>query len=334
VHVVGLVPVDPEAPHHLAIDPVGGHVYVGISNVGLREGGGLHGSHGGGDLPSYVQRLRLSDLVADGDARVDTNLGDVLLTPDRARVLSTHFDLARALGVVTRGEPPENAWASLDIVDPVAMSRVGRVTVCTAPHGAAVTANGATVIVACYGDDGLAIVDLGADPPVVSARLPVGPGAGSVARIVHGPYAVALSPDGTFAYVSTLDGGDLRVFDVTARAMVDARAIELPGAVYFGAFSPDGARFYAPTQARDAVVAVDPATDAIVTSRELPATECRAPHEVAYVAALDRLAVACEGDRIGPGALLLLDPSTLATTGRVELGIYPDAIRIVDEVTW
>src|SRR5689334_9742379 len=51
---VGTSPVDPEAPHHLAIDPVGKWIYVGLSNVGLVEGGGLHGGHGGGALPGYV----------------------------------------------------------------------------------------------------------------------------------------------------------------------------------------------------------------------------------------------------------------------------------------
>jgi DNA-binding beta-propeller fold protein YncE len=328
---VGLSPVDPEAPHHLAVDPEAGWVWVGLSNVALVEGGGLHGSHGGGALPSYVQRLRLEDLLPDGEVRVDTNLGDVLLAGS-GRVASTHFDLTRALEVAIRGDPPEQGYGALVLVDGATMRRIARVPVCTAPHGVAVTSDGALGLVACYGDDALAFVDLRAVPPEVIARVPVGPEPGSVRSVRYGPYAVALSPDGALAFVSTLEGRMVRVIDVAARADLPGRAVLLEGAAFFGGFDVAGARFWAPSQARDGIVEVEVESGAILARRRFTPEECIAPHEAVYVASIDRVVVACEGDHVGPGRVVALEPGTLTVTGAVEVGVYPDAVRVVEEM--
>lgn len=326
---VGRSPVDPEAPHHLAIDAEAGWVFVGLSNVGLREGGGLHGSHGGGLLPSWVQRLSLIDLRPDEERRVDPDLGDIVLTPDRRWVITTHFALERALQVAMRGDPEQSGWGELNVLDAASMTHRARLAVCAAPHGLAITADGSTALVSCYADDTLAVVDLVAEPPVVRARLPVGPAPGAPAAIRYGPYAVAIAPDGGRAFVSTLEGKSLRVYDVRAAVMDDARALALPGAGFFAAFSPDGSRLWVPTQDRDALVAVDPVGVAIVDRRDF-GPECRAPHEVVYVRSLARLALVCEGDRVGSGALLLLSPDRLDVLARVEVGVYPDAVRVVE----
>lgn len=324
---VGMTPVDVESPHHLAIDPAAGYVYVGLSNTGTREGGGLHGSHGGGELPSYVQRLRLRDLVPEGEARVDSNLGDVLLLGG-GRVASTHFDLAKALDAATRGAPVEEGYGALVVVDASTMQRSARLAVCTAPHGMATTRDGRTGVVACYGDDAVAIVDLASDPPAVVARVPVGPMPGDVTSVRYGPYGVTIAPDEAFAYVGVLDGTSLRRIDLASRADVPEGAIVLEGAAFFGSFDPRGARFWVPTQARDTLARVDVASSTIAARRAFTREECTSPHEAIYVASIDRVLVVCEGDHVGPGRLLAVDPTSLEIAGSVAVGVYPDAVRI------
>ena len=107
---VGIDPVSPEAPHHLAVDPVSGFVWVGLANNTLAAGGGIHGSHGAGMSPSYVQRLNIHDLVPDAFVHVDANLGDIVRGANDD-VITTHFDLATALDVHTRGAPSKTATA-------------------------------------------------------------------------------------------------------------------------------------------------------------------------------------------------------------------------------
>jgi YVTN family beta-propeller protein len=326
---IGMSPVDPEAPHHLAIDPATGRVWVGLSNVGLVEGGGLHGSHGTGVLPSYLQRLDLDHLAADEETRVDANLGDVVLAPG-SRILTTHFDLDRALEVASMMLPPEDGWGALVIVDGESMERLARLPMCTAPHGVAVTRDGSLAIAACYGDDGVAFVDLAASPPTVLARVPVGPMPGTVTALRHGPYAVTLSPDESFALVGCLDGTSVRRIDVAARSDVPAQAVVLEGAAYFGAFDPAGARYWVPTQGGDQVALIDVATSAVTMRRRFAPGECPAPHEAIYLASLDRVFVVCEGDHRGPGSVVELHPDTLELLRSVEVGVYPDAIRVVE----
>jgi DNA-binding beta-propeller fold protein YncE len=246
--------------------------------------------------------------------------------------VTTHFDLARAIAALAAGEPARAGYGALLLVDPTEMERAGRVEVCTAPHGVALTGDGSTAVVACYGEDGVAIVDLTGDQPDVVAQVPAGPSPGDVRMPRYGPYAVALSPDESIAYVSGLDG--IRVLDMATQAMAEARMVSLTGVAFFGSFDAAGATFWVATQARDGVARIDVATNTIAMERFFTGDECIAPHEATLVPALDRVLVVCEGDHILPGAVLALDPITLETEGRLEVGVYPDALRIVDEVDW
>jgi DNA-binding beta-propeller fold protein YncE len=326
---VGFDPVDPEAPHHLALDPSHGWVWVGLSNVGLVSGGGLHGGHGGGLLPSYVQRLSLSDLVADSDVRVDPNLGDIVLTTDE-RIVTTHFDLATALDVASRGAPVEEGYGALYVLDGASMHTLAHVALCTAPHGAAITRDGALAAVACYGDDAVAFVDLTVTPPAVLARVPAGPGPGTVSAPRYGPYAIAFSPDESFVLVGVLDGQAVRRIEVATRTETTTAAVVLDGRAFFGSFDPAGARYWVATQGRDSVTRIDVATGALDGRHGFSATDCVSPHEAVYVASLDRVFVVCEGDHASPGALVAVDPDTLDVVGRLELGVYPDVLRVVE----
>ena len=331
---VGLVPVHLEGPHHLTIDAANGWLYVGLSNVVTNAGSGPHGSHGTGTVPGHVQRFALSDLSPAGSVRVDPSLGDVLLSSDGRLIVSTHFELKKALDAVANDLPVEDGWSSIVVSDAGSMSRRAVVPVCTAPHGAVLAAADSTALVACYGDDRIAYLDLTTDPPEVVARVTVGGEARDRPPSRYGPYSIVLSPDGRRAFSGTLDSLDVRVLDVDARAMVESFRTMVGGAAYFGAFSTDGRLFYVPTQGMDGIAVLDAETGAVEQMRTFTEAECDAPHEVVVSNALDRLFVVCEGDHRGPGRLVSLDPESLEIEGRVDLGIYPDALRVVEEATW
>lgn len=331
---VGLVPVHLEGPHHLTIDAANGWLYVGLSNVVTNAGSGPHGSHGTGTVPGHVQRLALSDLSPAGSVRVDPSLGDVVLSSDGRLVVSTHFELKKALDAVANDLPVEDGWSSIVVSDAGSMSRRDVVAVCTAPHGAVLTDDDTTALVACYGDDRIAYVDLTADPPEVVARVTVGGEARDRPPSRYGPYSIVLSPDGRRAFVGNLDSADVRVLDVDARAMVDGYRTMVGGAAFFGTFSTDGRLFYVPRQGIDGITVLDAATGEIERMRTFTEAECDAPHEVVVSDALSRLFIVCEGDHRGAGRLVSLDPESLEIEGEVELGIYPDALRVIDEVTW
>jgi hypothetical protein len=82
------------------------------------------------------------------------------------------------------------------------------------------------------------------------------------------------------------------------------------------------------------VARIDVAAGTVAMQRFFTDDECIAPHEAQHVPSIDRVILICEGDHIEPGSVLALDPMTLETTARIEVGVYPDALRVVDTVDW
>ena len=68
-------------------------------------------------------------------------------------------------------------------------------------------------------------------------------------------------------------------------------------------------------------------TIALVTSVRYLDTECTNPSEATELGD-GRLFLVCEGDHFRPGALVSLDPDSLAVLGSVELGVYPDRLGV------
>jgi hypothetical protein len=331
---VGLDAVQREAPHHLVAAPELGALFVGLSNVLPSGLEGVHAQHGGGVGASFVERRRLSDLAPAGFVRVDPNLGELLRVPGTTRVVASHFDLRRALDAVAEGRPLADAHAPITVVDGASMTRVATIRACVAPHGGVVTRTGIAAF-ACYGDDRVALLDVAAAEPALLGVVPVGEGAQPVPPPRFGPYAMTLAPDERTVYVGLTEGKGLRVLDLERLAMVEGRRVDLEGAAFFGALTDDGAVLYTPTQAADTIAAVDAATLTPLRTRVFEGRECIAPHVAAWIPAgrvdeRPRLLLVCEGDHQRPGALLSLDPESLATLAEVELGVYPDGIAFAE----
>jgi YVTN family beta-propeller protein len=338
---VGLVPVEREGPHHLAVTPDGAWAFIGISNFAPGSGTGPHGSHGSGTEDGYCLKMSLADDRIVDSVRVEPNPGDVRLMPDGITVLQSHFDLLKMQEVADAGDPIEDGYARLFVIDGEKMDVIRRVTTCAAPHGIGTAADGSAVYLACWGSDEIAIVDMQTSGYEVT-HVPVGPDP-RYATPNYGPYALMVSPvDGSVwlsCWMSDLTPeapGEVRRFDPQTGEMDTDLVSRQLGNPMFGTFSADGSRLYVPFQLSDILSVFDPTTGSQIDSVVLTDTKaCVNVHAVDLSPDESALYVVCEGNHpvsgVGTtnGTLLELDPETLEMRRFVELGVYPDDIAVV-----
>ena len=326
------VDIDPdrhEAPHHLAVDARSGAVFVALAfPAPAAASAGPHASHGNGDDSGELARLDLATLHVAALRDVDPNPGDVILTHDLSRVLVTHFDMKRAMQAAMAGRPPNEMFAALEVLDARTLAPVARRALCVAPHGVVTTKDDRTAIVACYGSDEIAVVDL-TSPTLSSARYPLGSAQGVPGAPRYGPYSVTLSPDESLVLVADLEGESVRVLDMTTRKFVRELEIPLGARAFMPAFAAEHTAIV-PLQAPDGLVRIDVLHAKIEARTSLDGQGCVAPH-VVRIAKDRRAYVVCEGDHVKAGAVLEIDPVTLAVKKRWEVGVYPDGIAFGEE---
>ncbi len=319
---IGFDPLGIDGPHHLAIDLVDRVLFTALSFPAPMISPGPHGTHGFSTVPGTLVRLSLDDFRVLHRADVDYSPGDVVLTPDRTRVIVSHFDLARAMEFDAGAD---GRRGSVWVFDARTLARLHAPIVAgVGIHGMAVTPDSRLLLVTANIEDVLVLIALDRlDEPVV--RIPIGPG-GGMAR--YGPYSVTLSADGAVAFVANRDGRDVRRFDVVSRTFDDLHVAGLRAAAMFSAIGPGGATLLVPTQAPDQLVLLRTDTLELVRVRRYSRDECQLPHQV-NVSPDGRYFVVCEGDHVGPGAVLAVDPDSLEILGRTTVGVYPDAIAFV-----
>jgi DNA-binding beta-propeller fold protein YncE len=318
-----------EAPHHLAIDAAKKAVYVALSfPAPPSEAKGPHKGHGGAAVSGKIARLDLDSLSVTTTRDVDPNPGDLVLTSDHTRLLVTHFDLKRAMDAAMAGRPPSEMFATLQVWDTETLERVASRPLCVAPHGITATRDGRTAIVACYGSDEIAVVDL-KSPTLTSARYPLGAAPGVPGAPQYGPYSTTLAPDEVEVVVADLEGQDLRVFDLGAKRFVPELEVALGARAFMPAFV-DARVLLMPLQAPDGLARIDVSRARVEARIFFQGAACPSPH-VARFAKDGRAYVVCEGDHVHPGVVLEVDPATLATKKRWEVGVYPDGIAFGDD---
>lgn len=320
---IDLDPLANDGPHHAAVDAAGEYLYAPLAYPAPAGDLGPHAQHGASQIPGVLVKLRVRDLARVGEVGVESNPGDVLLTPDGARVVVTHFDLARAINGLGIGRPLAELRSPVVIVDAATMTKIASPAPCVAAHGMATSADGKRLYLACYGEDAIAVLDL--DAPTAPAELwPLGPTPSVPPDVAFGPYFVTLTPAGDALVVSETEGKSLNVVELATKK---SRArVPLDGAVFGPAASADGATWIVPVQGQDRLVAVDAATWTVTKSRPYTKAECEKPHQVVRHGA--RWFVVCEGDHVAPGRVLEVDPGTLETLRAFEVGAYPDVFAV------
>ena len=313
-------PVLLDGPHQVAVDLDRKIAFVLEAYPETLESAGNH-AHGSSQRDGWVQGISLGTLAPVSEVRVDPNPGEIALSEDGKRLVVTHFDLAAsnkpALAIEARR-------STLAVIDPAEMKPFGtpepdKLLVCAAPHGLALSRpHGDVAFVACYGEDAIAIVNL-ASPHEPVVRIPMGARPNESGQPLYGPYGIALSPDGTRIAASMRLSKQMLFVDVAGQKR-DDRSITTIGEPYVPAWSSDGKRLFVPTRNVDAISVVDVQTGDAIARRVFEADTCIAPVEAVMG---ESLFVVCEGDGKRAGAVVRLDPTTLETKGRVEVGLFP-----------
>lgn len=316
-----------EAPHHLAADPREKRLFVALAFPPPPDEGnkGPHSGHGNASDDGKLAKLDLGTLTVQATVDVDENPGDVVLTHDGKKVLVSHFDMRRAMAAAAAGKPPNEMFATLQVWDATSMKKIASRALCVAPHGIAVTNDDKTAIVACYGSDEIALVDL-THKQLPTSRFVLGATEGVLGAPKYGPYSAGPSPDDSLILVGDLESKDVRIFDLKAKTFADP--IAMGARAMIGAFIDD-ATAIVPLQAPDGFVKIDARKNSVLARVATTKEQCEAPH-MARVDSHGRVFVVCEGDHVQPGAVVEIDPTTLAVKKRWVVGIYPDGIAFGD----
>ncbi len=322
---VGRDPVSLDGPHHVVVSEATNALYLGLSYPTEDTGLGPHAAHGSSVKPGFAQKLSLSDMSILGQVRVDNNPGEIVVSADGKRVFTSHFDLARAIKNPSDINAARATIAAIDTssIAPVDSPTPRRITTCVAPHGMVLSEpDGATAYVACYGEDAIAVVDVNAG---TVERIPVAPNVTGFGNPTYGPYSLVPSPNGEVVAMGNTVSKDVRFFDLKNKEMLLGQTITVLSPPYFPAWSADGSQLVIPLQSPDALVIVDVATKQEIEYRSFTTDECKLPHVVTRLPN-GIYAVTCEGDHVGAGKVLWLDPMTLETIRSVDVGVYPDAL--------
>jgi DNA-binding beta-propeller fold protein YncE len=196
------------------------------------------------------------------------------------------------------------------------------------PAGLTLSADGATLYVACQLDGTLAIVDLAAGPTQFTE-------VGRSMELGTGPYDVAVDEASHTAFVSLWGGRFLSVGsfqDGVVPVDISNRASPTAGAVIATDKSPEQAilvagKIYVANADGDTVAAIDPANkmaQQTKTAFDASGLLGSSPNALAADAAHDRLYVANAGEN----AVQAFTLSTMAPLGRVPAAWYPTAVAV------
>ena len=326
---IGLDPVGLDGPTHFAIDRARGILYLALAYP--RTGSiGPHAAHEEVVRTGYIQALALPDLRPLAGLSVDPNPADVMLADDGSKLMISHYDVDLAAEL---SDDIDVRRAKLELIEapwdlPTGTPEMKAVTVCAAPYGVAYGKDESRAYVACTGEDSLAVVDtLNA---VVLTRVPVGTLAGGVSK----PYALTADRTHERLLVSNKVSRSVVLFgasdEPTAQwtTVFDAALPSIPyGVPYFAAWLSDS-ELVVPLQSPDGAALLDAATGAVKQAIGYSLEQCEAPRE-ARSAPGGRLFLVCAGDHFDHGAIVEIDPQTLAIKARVSVGIGPDRLLVV-----
>jgi hypothetical protein len=159
--------------------------------------------------------------------------------------------------------------------------------------------------------------------------VPLREGAGDPRSVLHGPYALAVSPTSGEVWVSCLEGQDVHVLQPDTLTFDAARARRLTGTPYFGQVTADGATLYVPTQAPDLVVEVDTASGAVRRQVRVDEAGCTRAHQLMLLGDGAEAALVCEGETGQAGVLLVLDVGAGVVRHTLPVGVRPDYVGLL-----
>lgn len=164
------------------------------------------------------------------------------------------------------------------------------------------------------GDNTVSIIDISSNSVV------------DTVRVGSGPEGVAITPDGTRAYVAN-DGGAVWVLDTSNNAVL--AKVTVGGDPYGVAITPDGTRVYVTEDNAAAVSVIDTSSNAVVAKIGVVTT----PAGVAITPDGTRAYVASAGTLTVSPTVSVIDTSSNAVVAKVAVGGIPLGVAITPDGT-
>lgn len=318
---IGRDPVEIDGPRHLTWNAKDEAFYTVLSYP--HEVVSPHAAEFGGSIRAgYVQRLGATDLRPLGEMRASERAGDLALAPDGSQLAVTHFDTLRSL----EGETLSDRRSDLVLIDQPAEMASGnapsrRAPACVAPSALAYGKQSDRAFVVCTGEDSIGVMDTRQ-----GALISLTPTAAPTLDKPFKPWTIALDGPRERLLISNQQVNTVDVFSAedNPRLLSSARV----GGVPFHAAWVGEAEFIVALQRPSGAARVSATDGALLAEASYSTTECENPSEPQLLPD-GRLFLVCEGDHYDRGALVALDPQTLAITARVQLGLYPERMAVV-----
>jgi hypothetical protein len=318
---VGRDPVEIDGPRHLTWNAKEQVFYTVLSYP--YEVVSPHAAEFGGSIRAgYVQRLGATDLQPLGEMRASERAFDLALAPDGSQLAVTHFDTLRSL----EGETLADRRSDLVVMDQPAEMASGnapsrRVPACVAPSAVAYGSQSDRAFLVCTGEDSIGVMDT-RQGTLISLTLAAAPTLNRPFK----PWTIALDGSRERLLISNQQVNTVDVFTAedNPRLLASARVVGVP----FHATWVGEAEFIVALQRPSGAARVSATDGALLAEASYLAADCENPSEPQLLPD-GRLFLVCEGDHYARGALVELDPDTLAIAQRVELGVYPERMAVV-----
>jgi YVTN family beta-propeller protein/autotransporter-associated beta strand protein len=207
---------------------------------------------------------------------------------------------------------PNNGSASVTIIDtPTSTTVPPAITIGTQPITAAVRGDESLAYVTNFGSNSVSVINTGTNAVVTTINVGTS------------PTGIAVSPDGTRAYV-TQTGNNVSVIDTTTNTVVTTlTGFNAPAGV---AFSPDGTRVYVTNVSGNNVSVIDTATNAVVGA---PIAVGSNPNAVAFSPDGTRAYVTNQNS----GTVSVINTATNTVVATVGVGTSPRWVAVSPDGT-
>lgn len=324
LRVERVVPIDPrppeiDGPHNLTVAPDHKSYYVSVA----------HGTPAGA-----LWRLDARTHEVIGIAPAEQYPTTIALTPDGEFAFVANSDF---FGDRPRVNP-------VTIVHTPTMATIVQLPACDMPHGVKSNRAGSTIYISCMHSDELLALDVAS--LTITQRWRLGAGHADASHDAHAGHAmpaapattsggpnlagacaatfVSLSPDDRLAYVACNASGTMQVWDVRTGRLVGE--VATGAGAYNVEPSPDG-RLVIVTNKKDRSISVIDAATIKVLAR-IPTTK-PVVHGIAYAPDGQYAYITQESVGADPGAVDVIDLSTLRVVASVPLPAQPTGITIL-----
>lgn len=322
---VGILPRDPDGPHHVAVSPDGRFWYVSIA----------HGTPWGSVWKYATGTDSLLGRVQVG--MFPTTVG---LSPDGEWAFVPNSDFHGDRG----------RRNTVSVLFTPQLRQVTEIPTCDMPHGSRSNHAGTAVYIACMMSDELVVIDpsslgvvrrvpLGSGHPMSAAehaRMAAGadsapqrpaPGAASSTLPGQNPDClttyVSVSPDDRLVYLACNHGNELQVRDATTLELL--RRLPAGNGAYNVEPSPDGRWVLVSNKKAQSVSVFD--TRSWAEAARIP-TSKRVPHGIAFSPDGRYAFVSQESAGADLGAVDAIDLTTLTRTASIALPLQPTGIAV------